>query len=74
MARCIVTTTNEIEEIVILDPGTGYATATADKPLVTIVDPRANAGGSAGDLSNITFDVKVTDGVLKSSRSAAGSG
>lgn len=74
LARCIVTTTNEIEEIVILDPGTGYVSATADKPLVTIVDPRANAGGSAGDLANITFDVKVTDGVLKSSRSAAGSG
>ena len=74
LCRCIVTTTNEIEEILILDPGSGYSSATADKPKAVIVDPRANTGGAAGDLSNILFDVTVTNGVLKSTRSNAGSG
>ena len=74
LARCVVTTTNEIEEILILDPGSGYATASADKPLVTIVDPRANAGSGQGNLSPITFTVTVANGVLKSTRASAGSG
>ena len=74
LARCVVTTTNEIEEILILDPGSGYSTASADKPLVTIVDPRANAGSGQGNLSPITFTVTVANGVLKSTRASAGSG
>ena len=75
LCRCVVTTTNEIEEILILDPGSGYSTVNADKPAVTIVDPRAVVNGlTPGDTSGFVFEVTVANGVLKSTRTNAGSG